>query len=66
VTAQPPPGSREAVAQGCTCPVLDNGYGAGSGRYNEAGQPLYWICSLCPLHSKDHRGAPSHWMEAKP
>lgn len=51
MTAQPPPGSREAVDQGCTCPVLDNGYGRGSGRVDEAGQPLYWKSEGCPLHT---------------
>lgn len=26
---QPKPGSDEAIASGCTCPVMDNGHGRG-------------------------------------
>ena len=43
------PGSRPAIAAGCTCPVLDNGHGrgfrgiAGMFVYNE------W----CPIHGGD-------------
>ena len=43
----PNPGSPEAVAQGCTCPVLDNCNGKGS----EFGGPgTFWMHSGCPLH----------------
>lgn len=49
-TDTPPPGSAEARERGCTCPVLDNGHGKGSGRVSEAGEPLYWIFGNCPLH----------------
>ena len=40
----PQPGSDEAVAHGCTCPVLDNGHGKGraDGRF--------WVNGDCPLH----------------
>lgn len=40
------PGSKEAIKQGCTCPVIDNGYGKGYlGTDN-------FICSMtCPLHT---------------
>ena len=39
----PPPGSDEAIALGCTCPVLDNGHGKRT-------DGLFWICEDCPLH----------------
>ena len=38
----PNPGSDEAVARGCTCPVLDNGRG-------RAGPP-WWYSGDCPVH----------------
>ena len=46
------PGSQDAVAHGCTCPVMDNGNGKGCG-YTSAlapGVPLYWFDFSCPLH----------------
>ena len=49
------PGSDEAVAQGCTCPVLDNGRGRGG--YDLGTGPLFWIAFGCPLH---HQPAPVH------
>ena len=42
----PNPGSDEAIEQGCTCPVMDNGHGRGA--YGMAGQ--FWITDGCPLH----------------
>ncbi len=42
-----PPGSDEAVEQGCTCPVMDNAKGKG------LPGGMYWIDSICPLHSKE-------------
>ena len=44
------PGSDEAVAQGCTCPVLDNGRGRGA--YQIDGKWQFWISADCPLHAK--------------
>lgn len=41
------PGSDEAVAQGCTCPVMDNRRGAGITR------DVFWINDACPLHGID-------------
>lgn len=42
----PFPGSREAIAMGCTCPVLDNGHG--NPRLGmERGFVMNWDC---PLH----------------
>ena len=43
---KPSPGSAEAQANGCRCPVMDNCRGRGA---NEtAGQ--FWINGACPLH----------------
>lgn len=43
------PGSEEAVNNGCTCPVIDNHYGAGF-PYGSEGM-CYWINEDCPLHA---------------
>lgn len=45
-----PPGHPESVKLGCTCPVLDNGYGLGSGWQDAHGNPLFWFDTDCPLH----------------
>lgn len=46
----PAPGSPEAVAQGCTCPVMDNGHGRGL--FGD-GQRFGWVMSWdCPLHGR--------------
>ena len=42
----PNPGSREALAIGCTCPVLDNNHGRGY-----YGDPERFVMTEgCPLH----------------
>lgn len=47
---QPKPGSNEAIKLGCTCPVLDNGHGAGY-----MGQSHIFVYTAgCPVH-------PVHW-----
>ena len=45
MTEPPSPGSDSAIALGCTCPVLDNSYGAGDGRGN------FWVSVRCPVHT---------------
>lgn len=46
---KPNPGSDEAVAGGCTCPVLDNGHGTGY-----MGNPqMFWVSELCPMHGEE-------------
>ena len=55
--AVPTPGSPEAIARGCTCPVLDNGHGRGY-----MGQPGIFVCTDgCPVHGSldDDDGQPS-------
>jgi hypothetical protein len=47
----PNPGSTEALKQGCTCPVFDNAYGAGSGFITENGGPTFWYTEGCPVHT---------------
>lgn len=41
------PGSDDAVRNGCTCPVLDNGRGRGIPGPNG---PQFWIAWDCPVH----------------
>ena len=50
--AVPSPGSPEAVAKGCTCPILDNAHGGGY-----LGIPGMFVMTYgCPLHAPDtHR-----------
>ena len=48
MTSNPNPGSDEAMAQGCTCPVLDNGRGRGA--YQIDGRWQFWINGACPVH----------------
>lgn len=46
------PGSDEAIAAGCVCPVLDNAHGKGymGGVKDEEGETVYIISWVCPLH----------------
>lgn len=46
------PGSDEAIAAGCTCPVIDNGHGRGymGGVTDDKGQTVFVISGDCPLH----------------
>lgn len=53
----PNPGSDEAIEQGCTCPVLDNGHGRGAWTDDKGGE-LFWITSGCPLHDKPKEAKP--------
>lgn len=47
----PPPGSHEAVKEGCTCPEIDNAYGKGvPSASGDAAN--YWVSMDCPLHKK--------------
>ena len=51
----PNPGSDEAIAQGCLCPILDNGHGN-----DELGKTRgFWIVSDCPLHNHTPEKLPS-------
>ncbi|HEY6019887.1 MAG TPA: hypothetical protein VIY48_08265 [Candidatus Paceibacterota bacterium] len=43
----PSPGSDEAIALGCKCPVMDNARGLGA--MGVAG--LFWYSGSCPVHS---------------
>ena len=48
----PNPGSDEAIALGCTCPVMDNGHGKGymGGVKDEDGNVVFVMNCDCPLH----------------
>lgn len=50
MTTEHAPGSPGAVADGCTCPVMDNHHGQGSGFLDGEGNPVFWFDSRCPLH----------------
>lgn len=39
------PGSKQAIAKGCTCPVLDN---------HGQGKEWYWVEEDCPLHGNSN------------
>ena len=45
------PGSPKAVAQGCTCPVMDNAHGQGAGWPAAPGSTTFWYTVGCPLHA---------------
>jgi hypothetical protein len=52
----PNPGSREAIEQGCRCPVLDNSYGRGVPWPRDDGKdpeehPSFYVSGDCPLHA---------------
>lgn len=49
MTDKPAPGSGEAVVNGCTCPVMDNGRGVG---FLIDGERQFWISGDCPLHGE--------------
>jgi len=51
----PNPGSDEALALGCKCPVLDNEHGRGfpwpdAVPTGKPPTPKFWITAGCPLH----------------
>lgn len=56
-SAEPNPGSREALDRGCTCPVADNEHGRGIPWPREDGldpvaHPSFWVSVNCPLHAR--------------
>lgn len=53
--SEPTPGSDDAVKQGCTCPVLDNGRGRGAHEID--GVWMFWCAQDCPLH-REREAAP--------
>lgn len=44
------PGSLQAIKNGCTCPVLDNGHGRG--HLGDGEKFGWWINAGCPLHGQ--------------
>ena len=46
------PGSEEAIAAGCSCPVLDNARGKGymGGAKDEDGNTIFVVSCVCPIH----------------
>lgn len=63
-----PPGSDEAIADGCTCPVLENFHGRGvchlvMGRSDMSWS--YFVSQDCPLHDSRKRALLSMYGDAK-
>ena len=50
------PGSVEAMAAGCRCPVLDNAYGKGRPGPDPSSPPLFVVRVGCPLHHQETCG----------
>ena len=48
MTDTPTPGSKAAVALGCTCPILDNCHGEG---FMMRGERVFWHNGTCPIHT---------------
>lgn len=46
-----PPGHPQAIKDGCKCPGIDNGHGAGA-YADTQGNPVYWFDFACPLHGQ--------------
>ena len=58
----PNPGSANAVALGCTCPIFDNCHGAGV-----VGHPgWFWFSDDCPVHViRDHQEGQGNTCQTK-
>ena len=48
---RPNPGSDEARALGCLCPVLDNNHGRFAPWPTEDGEGEWWVRGDCPVHT---------------
>lgn len=46
------PGSKEAIDNGCLCPISDNRYG--KGMYISYNGPVFVVTENCPLHHAIH------------
>lgn len=58
------PGSDEAVAAGCVCPRMDNGYGVGRRYGADGGRPYFVMVLDCPYHRADVTAIIQHRREA--
>lgn len=47
------PGSPEAVAQGCTCAVIDNHHGKGEPMDSTGRNHRWYVSGGCPVHDPD-------------
>lgn len=48
IQTKPYPGSKQALAQGCLCPVMDNAQGKGCG--GDGHQFGWYVSGDCPIH----------------
>lgn len=49
------PGSKEAIKNGCLCPIYDNNHGNGLGYKDENGKEMFYINQDCPLHGIERK-----------
>lgn len=54
ITDKPNPGSKEAIDQGCKCPVLDNHHGRGV-LIGQDPNPQFWYTEDCPVHNSKEK-----------
>lgn len=45
-----PPGSPDAMRDGCRCPAIDNTHGYGA--FMDGSKPVFWVNESCPLHGE--------------
>jgi len=62
----PNPGSPEAIALGCICPVIDNGHGKGSGYLLPDGSPEFWYRTDCTVHEAPTLFDMDEWAKREP
>lgn len=62
--ARPTPGSEEARAKGCRCPVLDNEHGRGYLGLGVKG--IYVVVQGCPLHDPNRLVGEAPVVEERP
>lgn len=61
MTSTPNPGSDEAIAMGCTCPVIDNHYGRGY----RGTEGVFVYMETCPLHGYFVKGETAEERKAR-
>ena len=69
MTSTPNPGSREARARGCQCPVIDNGHGKGymgGMKDRETGETVFVITVGCPVHTPHDEWRELHKVHINP
>ena len=47
------PGSDEAIAAGCKCPIMDNAHGRGAWGTQGTDDPVFIMTVGCPVHAQE-------------